>query len=131
MFEPTQTVTSFAVHDVQAAVTFYGETLGLKVTAGPDVLFVHHPDGHDTLIYHKPEHIPASYTVLNFVVDDVDDAVDELRRRDVRLLRYDDLGADDQGIVRHPDRDIAWFADPAGNIHSVARLKTPLPQRPS
>ena len=54
-----------------------------------------------------------------------------LRARGVRLLRYDDLGADDKGIVRHPDRDIAWFADPAGNIHSVARLKTPLPQRPA
>jgi catechol 2,3-dioxygenase-like lactoylglutathione lyase family enzyme len=131
MFEPTQTVTSFAVDDVQAAATFYGETLGLKVTVGPDGLFAHHPDGHDTLVYHKPDHIPASYTVLNFVVDDVDDAVDELRRRGVRLLRYDDLGADNKGIVRHPEREIAWFADPAGNIHSVARLKTPLPQRPS
>jgi catechol 2,3-dioxygenase-like lactoylglutathione lyase family enzyme len=131
MFEPTQTLTSFAVDDVQAAVTFYGETLGLKITAGPDVLLVHHPDGHDTLVYPKPDHIPASYTVLNFLVDDDDAAVDELRTRGVRLLRYDDLGTDDKGIVRHPDRDIAWFADPAGNIHSVARLKTPLPPRPS
>jgi catechol 2,3-dioxygenase-like lactoylglutathione lyase family enzyme len=131
MFEPTQTLTSFAVDDIPAAVTFYGETLGLKVTAAQGVLLLHHPDGHATLVYPKPDHIPASYTVLNFVVDDVDDAVDELRARDVRLLRYDDLGADDKGIVRHPDRDIAWFPDPAGNIHSVARLKTPLPQRPA
>ncbi|MDP8977816.1 MAG: VOC family protein [Actinomycetota bacterium] len=131
MFEPTQTLTSFAVNDIPVAVTFYGETLGIKVTAAQGVLFLHHPDGHDTLVYHKPDHIPASYTVLNFVVDDVDDAVDELRARGVRLLRYDELGADDKGIVRHPERDIAWFADPAGNIHSVGRLKTPLPQRPA
>jgi catechol 2,3-dioxygenase-like lactoylglutathione lyase family enzyme len=131
MFEPTKTFTSFAVDDIPAAVTFYGETLRLKVTAAQDVLLLHHPDGQDTLVYPKPDHIPASYTVLNFVVDDVDAAVDDLGRRGVRLLRYDDLGADDRGIVRHPDRDIAWFADPAGNIHSVARLKTPLPQRPS
>lgn len=131
MFEPTQTLTSFAVDDIPAAVTFYGDTLGLEVTAAQGVLFLHHRDGHDTLVYPKPDHIPASYTVLNFVVDDIDDAVDELRGREVRLLRYDDLGADDQGILRHADRDIAWFADPAGNIHSVARLKTPLPQRPA
>jgi catechol 2,3-dioxygenase-like lactoylglutathione lyase family enzyme len=131
MFEPTQTFTSFAVDNVPAAATFYRETLGLEVTAGPDVLFVHHPGGHATLVYHKPDHIPASYTVLNFVVDDVDEAVAELRRRGVRLLRYDDLGADEKGIVRRPDRDIAWFADPAGNIHAVARLNTPLPHRPS
>lgn len=128
MFEPTQALTSFAVDDIPAAATFYGEALGLKVTAAQGALLLHHPGGHDTLVYPKPDHIPATYTVLNFIVDDVDDAVDELRTRGVRLLRYDDLGADDKGVVRHPDRDIAWFADPAGNIHSVARLKTPLPQ---
>ena len=130
MFEPSQTLTSFAVDDIPTAVTFYGDTLGLKVTATQGVLILHHADGHDTLVYPKPDHIPATFTVLNFVVDDVDAAIDELRARGVRLLRYDDLGADDTGVVRHPDRDIAWFADPAGNVHSVARLKTPLPQRP-
>lgn len=128
MFEPTSTLTSFSVDDIPAAVTFYGDTLGLKVTAAQGVLFLHQPDGHDTLVYPKPDHIPATYTALNFIVDD---AVEELRTRGVRLLRYDDLGADDKGVVRHPDRDIAWFADPAGNIHSVARLSTPLPQRPA
>lgn len=131
MFAATQTLTSFAVDDVPAAATFYGRTLGLKVTASEGVLLLHHPDGHDTLVYPKPDHIPATYTVLNFLVEDVDAAVDELRARGVRLLRYADLGADDKGIVRHRDRDIAWFADPAGNIHSVAKLKTPLPQRPA
>jgi catechol 2,3-dioxygenase-like lactoylglutathione lyase family enzyme len=129
MFEPTQVLTSFAVDDVSAAVSFYGETLGLEHTADQGVLFLHLPDGHGVLVYPKPDHIPASYTVLNFAVDDIDDAVDELRNRGVRLLRYDDAGSDDKGVVRGPDRDIAWFADPAGNIHSVAHLKTPLPER--
>lgn len=128
MFEPTKTLTSFAVDDAPAAEAFYRETLGLKVSTESGVVFLHHPDGHETLVYPKVDHIPATYTVLNFLVDDVDEAVDALRDRGVRLLRYDDLGADEKGVVRHPARDIAWFADPAGNIHSVARLRTPLPQ---
>jgi catechol 2,3-dioxygenase-like lactoylglutathione lyase family enzyme len=128
MLEHTKTLTSFSVDDVVEAQKFYGQTLGLNLSAESGVLLLHHPDGHDTLIYPKPDHIPASYTVLNFVVDDVDDAIDELLSRGLRLLRYDDLGADERGVVRGPDRDIAWFADPAGNIHSVARLKAPLPQ---
>lgn len=131
MLQHTKTLTSFAVDDVKAAATFYGETLGLELSEGLGVLFLHHPDGHDTLIYPKADHIPASYTVLNFLVDDIDKALDELLTRGVRLLRYDDLGTDDTGIVRGPERDIAWFADPAGNIHSVARLKTPVPRRTS
>lgn len=131
MLQHTKTLTSFAVDDVPAAVAFYGETLDLKLSEGPGVLFLHHPDGHDTLIYPKPDHIPASYTVLNFLVEDIDKALDELLPRGVHLLRYDDLVTDDTGILRGPERDIAWFADPAGNIHSVARLKTPLPQRAS
>lgn len=102
MFAPTQTLTSFAVDDIPAAVTFYAETLGLKTTAAQGVLFLHHRDGHDTLVYHKPDHIPASYTVLNFVVDDVDAAVDELGARGVRLLRYDDLGIDELGSCATP-----------------------------
>lgn len=131
MLDHTKTLTSFAVDDIPTAATFYGETLGLKLSEGPGVLFLRHPDGHDTLIYSKPDHIPASYTVLNFLVEDIDNALDELLTRGVRLLRYDDLGTDSKGVLRGPDRDIAWFADPAGNIHSVARLKTPLPQAPS
>lgn len=129
MFAHAKTFTSLAVDDVPAAATFYGEILGLEYAAVEGVLFLHLPDGHDVLVYPKPDHIPASYTVLNFAVDDIDQAVDELLSRGVRLLRYDDRGSDDKGVVRGPDRDIAWFADPAGNIHSVACLKTPLPER--
>ena len=127
MFEYTKVVTSFSVDDVPKAQRFYGETLGLKVSGESGALLLHLTGGNDTLIYQKPDHIPASYTLLNFEVAEIDRAVDQLVPRGVRFLRYDEFGADDKGIVRGPDRDIAWFADPAGNIHSVGQLKTPLP----
>lgn len=128
MFEHTKTVTSFAVDDVPEAHSFYGETLGLKVSEESGAFWLHLPDGHDTLIYPKPDHVPASYTVLNFEVENVDEAVDALVARGVRFLRFDGLGADEKGVVRGQDRDIAWFSDPAGNIHSVFRPKAPSPK---
>ena len=127
MFEYTKVLTSFSVDDVPKAKKFYSETLGLKVTDQSGALLLHLSGGNDTLIYPKPDHIPASYTLLNFVVADIDRAVDQLIAGGVRFLRYDEFGADDKGIVRGPDREIAWFSDPAGNIHSVAQFKTPLP----
>lgn len=125
MLQYTKAITSFSVDDVPAAERFYGETLGLEVSGESGVLFLHLAGGNDTLIYPKPDHIPASYTILNFLVEDVEEAVDELAASGVRLLRFDEFGADDKGIVRGPDRDIAWFSDPAGNIHSVVETKTP------
>jgi len=127
MFEYTKVLTSFSVDDVPKAQRFYSETLGLKVSEQAGVLLLHLSGGNDTLIYPKPDHIPASYTILNFVVAEIDRAVDQLVAGGVRFLRYDEFGADDRGIVRGPDRDIAWFSDPAGNIHSVGQFKTPLP----
>jgi len=127
MFEYTKVLTSFSVDDVPKAQRFYSETLGLKVSEQAGALLLHISGGNDTLIYPKPDHIPASFTILNFVVADIDRAVDQLVARGVRFLRYDEFGADDRGIVRGPDRDIAWFSDPAGNIHSVGQFKTPLP----
>ena len=127
MFEFMKVVTSFSVDDVPKAQRFYGETLGLKVSGESGALLLHLTGGNDTLIYRKPDHIPASYTLLNFVVAEIDRAVDQLAPRGVRFLRYDEFGADDKGIVRGPDRDIAWFSDPAGNIHSVVQSKAPLP----
>jgi catechol 2,3-dioxygenase-like lactoylglutathione lyase family enzyme len=127
MFEYTKALTSFSVDDVPKAQRFYSETLGLKVSEESGALLLHLTGGNDTLIYQKPDHIPASYTLLNFVVTEIDPAVDQLVARGVRFLRYDEFGADDRGIVRGPDRDIAWFSDPAGNVHSVVQLKTPLP----
>jgi catechol 2,3-dioxygenase-like lactoylglutathione lyase family enzyme len=127
MFEYIKVLTSFSVDDVSKARRFYGETLGLKVSEESGALLLHLSGGNDTLIYPKPDHIPASYTLLNFMVAEIDTAVDDLAAQGVRFLRYDEFGADDKGVVRGTDREIAWFADPAGNIHSVAQFKTPLP----
>jgi len=127
MFEYVKVLTSFSVDDVPKAQRFYGETLGLNVSEQSGALLLHLGGGNETLIYPKPDHVPASYTILNFVVAEIDTAVDQLVARGVRFLRYDEFGADDKGIVRGPDRDIAWFSDPAGNIHSVGQLKTALP----
>ncbi len=126
MFEYIRVLTSFSVDDIAKAQRFYGETLGLNVSEESGALLLHLSAGNDTLIYPKPDHIPASYTLLNFVVADIDTAVDRLISSGVRFLRYDEFGADDKGIVRGPDREIAWFSDPAGNVHSVAQFRTPL-----
>ncbi len=127
MFEDTRTITSFSVDDLAEAERFYRDTLGLKTAIESDdqasVLWLRLADGHDLLVYPKPDHIPASYTVLNFAVDDIDLAADELTARGVRFLRFDGFGTDERGILRTPARDIAWFTDPAGNIHSIAHLK--------
>lgn len=125
MFEYTKAMTSFSVDDVPKARRFYGETIGLNVAEESGALWLHLSGGNDTLIYAKPDHIPASYTLLNFVVPEIDGAVDRLVAGGVRFLRYDEVGADNKGIVRGPERDIAWFSDPAGNIHAVVQFKAP------
>jgi len=130
MFENTGAVFSFSVDDVVEAQEFYEQKLGLRTTleSGDEdyaVLWLHLSGGSSVLIYPKLDHIPATFTLLNFVVEDIDDVVDQLTSRGVRFLRYDQFGADDKGIVRGEDRDMAWFSDPAGNNHSVARPKTP------
>ncbi len=127
MFQFTKVLTSFSVDDVPKAQRFYSETLGLQVSEQSGALLLHLSGGNDTLIYPKPDHIPASFTLLNFMVEEIDQAVDQLVASGVRFLRYDEFGADNRGIVRGPDRDVAWFSDPAGNVHSVGQLKTPLP----
>ena len=127
MFEYIKVLTSFSVDDVPKAKKFYSEALGLKFSEESGALLLHLVDGNETLIYPKSDHVPASYTILNFVVAEIDTAVDQLVACGVRFLRYDEFGADDKGIVRGPDRDIAWFSDPAGNIHSVGQFKMPLP----
>lgn len=130
MFEYSRAMTSFSVDDVDKAAEFYRKQLGIKVERlegdreDGGVLILHPEGGHDTLVYPKPDHIPATYTILNFVVADIDKAVDSLSEARVRFLRLDDLGTDEKGIMRGPDREIAWFTDPAGNIHSVVEFKT-------
>jgi len=119
MFENTKAFSGFAVDDLEAAKKFYGDTLGLKTSEHYGLLTLHLAGGRDTLVYPKPDHEPASYTILNFAVDDIDAAVDELVSRGVQLERYDGMGQDEKGINRAGGPYIAWFKDPAGNILSV------------
>lgn len=122
MFTNTEAFSGFAVDDLQKAKTFYEETLGLK-TSSPDdgnmLLTLHLAGGRDTMVYLKPDFTPATYTILNFQVDDVEKAVDELTSRGVQMEKYEGMGQDDKGIARAGGPLIAWFKDPAGNILSV------------
>ncbi len=120
MFGSTRAFSSFAVNDVGAAKQFYSETLGLEVSEESGLLTLHIAGDGDVLVYPKPDHTPASFTILNFPVDDIDAAVYELTKRGVQLQRYDGFEQDEKGIVRGQGGPlIAWISDPAGNVLSV------------
>ncbi len=119
MFENTKAVSGFSVDDVPKAENFYGETLGLRVSEEYGMLWLHIAGERDILVYPKPDHTPASYTILNFPVDDIEEAVDELADRGVRFERYGDSEQDEKGIYHGGGPLIAWFKDPAGNVLSV------------
>jgi catechol 2,3-dioxygenase-like lactoylglutathione lyase family enzyme len=122
MFADTKAYSGFAVDDLQKAHAFYGETLGLRNTVLDEengLMMLHLAGGRDTLVYQRPGFTPATYTILNFEVDDIDKAVDELSGRGVRFERYDSMEQDEKGIARNGGPNIAWFKDPAGNILSV------------
>jgi catechol 2,3-dioxygenase-like lactoylglutathione lyase family enzyme len=120
MFAQTKAFSGFAVPDLEQAREFYKGTLGLNVSEDNDLLILHLAGGRDTLVYPKPDHEPATYTILNFQVDDIDQAVDQLTQRGVPFERYDGMEQDEKGISRDPaGPPIAWFTDPAGNILSV------------
>lgn len=120
MFANTNAFSGFAVDDLRTAREFYGETLGLRTSEEHGLLSLHLAGDRDTLIYPKPDHTPATYTILNFPVDDIDNAVDELAARGVRFERYDGFEQDEKGIARGEEGPyIAWFKDPAGNVLSV------------
>ena len=122
MFANTKATNGFAVDDVEAAKRFYGETLGLGTTDLSEefgVMSIQLAGGRDTLVYRKDDFAPATYTILNFEVDDIDAAVDALLAKGVSMERYDGFDQDDKGIARGPGPSIAWFKDPAGNILSV------------
>jgi catechol 2,3-dioxygenase-like lactoylglutathione lyase family enzyme len=108
----------FSVDDVAAARTFYADVLGLEVTEQNGMLLLHLGSGARTLVYPKPDHVPATYTVLNFPVPDVEAAVDALGERGVQFQHYDFVD-DPKGISRGYGPTIAWFSDPAGNVLSV------------
>jgi predicted enzyme related to lactoylglutathione lyase len=122
MLANSKAFSGFAVDDLGKAKEFYEETLGLEVSSqdgGMPLLTLHLAGGRDTLIYEKPDFEPATYTILNFPVEDIDAAVDELSARGVSFERYEGFDQDDKGIARGPGPNIAWFKDPAGNILSV------------
>jgi len=121
MFGNTKAFSGFSVDDLAAAKKFYGETLGLDVEESGPGLRLNIAGGNGVIVYPKPNHEPATYTVLNFPVDDIDQAVDQLSAKGVAFERYENT--DDKGIARgraaNQGPDIAWFKDPAGNILSV------------
>jgi catechol 2,3-dioxygenase-like lactoylglutathione lyase family enzyme len=119
MFANTKAFSGFAVGDLEKARQFYGETLGISTSEEYGLMTLHLAGGRDTLVYPKPDHTPASYTILNFPVDDIDQAVDDLTARGVQFERYDGAGQDARGINRGGGPYIAWFKDPAGNILAV------------
>ena len=121
MFRYARAFSGFAVDDIAAAKEFYGGTLGLDVSeADMGLLMLHLAGGTEVIIYPKPNHTPASFTILNFPVDDIEEAVDELTRRGVRFERYEQFEQDEKGIARgNGGPQIAWFTDPAGNVLSV------------
>ena len=124
MFGDTPTFNGFAVDDSAKAKQFYEETLGIRVSVLSEeigLLSLHLAGGHDTLVYPKPDFTPATYTILNFQVDDVDKAVGELISRGVTMERYEEFDQDEKGISRGQGPDIAWFKDPAGNILAVLK----------
>jgi catechol 2,3-dioxygenase-like lactoylglutathione lyase family enzyme len=117
VFEHTKAFSGFSVDDIPRARQFYGETLGLPVTEQHGMLTLHVAGGRDILVYPKADHVPATYTILNFPVEDIDAAVDQLTGRGVVFERYDSVDA--KGVMRGQGPPIAWFKDPAGNILSV------------
>lgn len=124
MFKDTRAFSGFSVDDLRKAKQFYGQTLGLEIAEKPEGLELHIAGGARVFLYPKPNHTPASFTVLNFPVENIETAVDELANRGVRFEKYEgDLKTDEKGIFRGGGPKIAWFKDPAGNILSVLEAK--------
>jgi catechol 2,3-dioxygenase-like lactoylglutathione lyase family enzyme len=121
MTDPSKAFHGFAVPDTDAARTFYSEVLGIEVTEETDILRLHLGGGTPTIVYPKPDDVPATYTVLNFPVPDVEAAVDELTTKGVTFERYEGtpVETDEKGVFRGGGPLIAWFTDPAYNIFSI------------
>jgi catechol 2,3-dioxygenase-like lactoylglutathione lyase family enzyme len=125
MLTNSKAYSGFAVDDLEEAQRFYGDTLGLDTELQSDLLVLNLAGDRATLVYPKPDLQPGNYTILNFPVDDIDAAVDELTSRGVVFERYEGFGQDEKGVFRGlasgQGPDIAWFKDPAGNILSVLK----------
>jgi predicted enzyme related to lactoylglutathione lyase len=124
MFKDSPAFSGFSVDDIEVAKDFYSNVLGIKVSENEmGFLNLHIAGGNPILVYPKPNHEPATYTILNFPVSDIDEAVDELTRRGVRFEHYTgEMQTDEKGIMRGNGPAIAWFKDPAGNYLSVAQI---------
>lgn len=129
MFRNTHAYSGFSVNDVRKAKEFYGRTLEMEVSEVPEMdglLELHVAGGARILIYPKPDHTPASFTILNFPVPDIEKTVDDMTRRGIRFERYDgEIKTDAKGIFRGGGPLIAWFKDPSGNILSVLQEGQP------
>ena len=125
MLDKSKAFSGFSVDDTRKAKEFYSQTLGLKVSESHDLLELHLAGGATVLIYPKPNHVPATFTILNFPVANVERAVDELTKRGIRFEIYNEpnLKTDERGIFRNGGPVIAWFKDPAGNILSILEEK--------
>lgn len=127
MLQPTKTFSSFSTNDIDASRKFYGEVLNLEVEEFKEmgILNVHLTNGGDVMIYPKDDHSPATFTVLNFVVEDINTVVDELTEKGVTFEQYTDeyIKTNEKGISESENTAIAWFKDPAGNILSVLQEK--------
>jgi catechol 2,3-dioxygenase-like lactoylglutathione lyase family enzyme len=123
MLKNSKAFSGFSAGDIPKEKEFYEKTLGLDVSESDGLLTLRLAGGNNVLIYPKPNHVPATFTVLNFAVKDVDLAVDELTKRGVRFEQYDlpDIKTDKKGIMRRNGHAVAWFKDPAGNILSVVK----------
>jgi catechol 2,3-dioxygenase-like lactoylglutathione lyase family enzyme len=119
MLTDSKAFSGFAVPDLEAARAFYADTLGIETTEENGLLTLHLAGDRPTLIYPKPDHEPANFTILNFPVGNIESAVDALSSRGVEFLRYEGFEQDARGIARAGGPAIAWFTDPAGNILSV------------
>jgi predicted enzyme related to lactoylglutathione lyase len=123
MFKDAKAFSGFSVNDIAAAKAFYGDTLGVEVTEEHGRLTLHLGGGGTVIVYPKPNHTPASFTVLNFPVEDIEQAVDRLTEGGVEFQHYEgQLQTDAKGIMRGNGPPIAWFTDPAGNVLAVLEL---------
>ena len=121
MLKNSKAFSGFSAPDIAKEKEFYAGTLDLNVSESHGILTLHFAGGNDVIIYPKPNHVPATFTVLNFPVEDIDLAVDELKERGVQFEQYDlpEIKTDKKGIMRGNGPTVAWFKDPAGNILSV------------
>jgi predicted enzyme related to lactoylglutathione lyase len=124
MFKDTKAFSSFAVNDLAKARKFYEEVLGLKTSDNKEGFYLNIGEGNKIFVYGKPNYAPASFTVLNFPVDDVEKTVDELTNKGVIFEQYTgQMQTDAKGIFKAMDMVVAWFTDPAGNVMSVMEMK--------